>query len=207
MDKINSQFIAFFDAEFTADSAYDRGIQEMIQCALIVHKVEFNSNVILSISSQPVYTYTTFVKPTYNKQLSTYIRHLTGIQQSDVDNGRLFQKTLDEIYNILSEYKIKKVFTWGPDQLMIKNNCSVLEYSKKKARSIYNKFIDVSQIYSDLLGYDITLSQHKTCQIMHIKEFGEMHNAYNDAINLSQIVISDALKSPSLVAEKVIIET
>lgn len=189
MAKKNIQHVAFFDAEFTADSAHDRGIQEMIQCALIVHEVELSEdNVLLSMTDAPVYTYKTFVKPRYNKKLSKYIKDLTGIIQSDVDAGKPFDVVLDDIYNIFNIYQIAHVMTWGPDKTMLKYNCIVLDCDKRKAKSIYNRFDDVSQRLSDFLGYNMALSQHRACQLLHIKEFGEMHDAYCDAVNLSKII-------------------
>ena len=102
--------IAFFDAEFTALSAHDRGVQEMIQCSLIVHQVEssVNCDQLLRMNDIPTVVYKTYVKPMYNSELSNYIKDLTGIKQEDVDNGKSFCDAIDDMYMLCSEYKIEK---------------------------------------------------------------------------------------------------
>jgi inhibitor of KinA sporulation pathway (predicted exonuclease) len=189
MNNVNTRRIAFFDAEFTADTAKDRGIQEMIQCALVVHEIQItDERFLISMTEEPIHTYNTFVKPRYTKRLSKYIRDLTGIKQSDVNGGKDFDDVISDICDIINNYFIDDILTWGPDKTMLRYNCSVLSCDKQKVRMICNKINDVSQRFSDFLGYGTALSQHKACQMLHIKEFGEMHNAYCDAVNLSQII-------------------
>ena len=189
MQKTNTRRIAFFDAEFTADNAKDRGIQEMIQCALVVHEIEITDDMILiSMSDEPICTYNTFVKPKYTQRLSKYIRNLTKIKQSDVNDGKDFDTVMCEICEFINNHHIEKIFTWGPDKIMLRYNCSVLNCDKNKVNMICGKICDISQRFSDFFGAGHALSQHKVCQMLKIEEFGDMHNAYCDAINLSQIV-------------------
>lgn len=180
--------LAFFDAEFTANSNEDRGVQEMIQCAFLVHQIELLDGKIVHMADEPVFTYTTFLKPTYNKQLSDYIKNLTGINQEDVDSGKSFCSVVDEIYAVIKKYEIKKIITWGPDRQMVRGNCNVINCNLFKARAIYNKIEDVSKKISDLCGYRNIISQHKICEQFGIAEIGEQHNAYCDAKNLSKII-------------------
>jgi inhibitor of KinA sporulation pathway (predicted exonuclease) len=181
--------IAFFDAEFTALNEKDRGVQEMIQCALIVHQAEVSSDKkLINMSDDPIFVYKTFVKPVYNPKLSDYIKELTGIEQENVDTGKAFAETVDDIYKALKEHNVRSIIVWGPDRTLLKRNCDVLDCYNWHARTICRRFNDVSQILSDFCGYDVTISQHKACQLLHVQEFGELHDAYCDATNLSKII-------------------
>lgn len=187
MDKTTVQNIAFFDAEFTADSAKDRGVQEMIQCAFLVYKIIVSEDrKLLSISDEPEYVYTTYTKPIYHKELSDYIKQLTGIKQDDVDNGKTFSNTMEDIEKAIKQYQIAKIIVWGPDKLMLKYNCAISGYHR--SNRMFKKFNDVSQKLSDFFGYELTVSQHKMCELLHITEIGDSHNAYYDALNLKQII-------------------
>jgi inhibitor of KinA sporulation pathway (predicted exonuclease) len=189
MSKTQNRNIAFFDAEFTAITAEDRGIQEMIQCAFIVYEVCFSGDdKIVSIADSPSFVYNTFIRPTYNKELSDYIKGLTGISQENVDAGKDFCHVIDELYQAAKQYKIGHILTWGPDQILLKHNCDVLDYDNIKSKMLRKKFIDISKQMSDFLGYRVAISQHKTCQILGITEDGDQHDAYYDAINLSKII-------------------
>lgn len=190
MDKTAIINLAFFDAEFTALSAHDRGVQEMIQCSLIVHQIEMSAetNRLLKMTDKPAVVYRAFVKPIYNTTLSEYIKDLTKIRQEDVDSGKRFHNVIDDIYNLCNEYKIKKVLTWGPDRALVKTNCSTSGYNTHKSRVLCGKFQDVSKLISSRLGYDLPISQHKACELLNIPEDGNAHDAYYDATNLSKII-------------------
>lgn len=180
--------IAIFDAEFTAKSEKYRGVQEMIQCALIVYQIEVSDeNMLIAMAEQPLFVYKTFIKPMYTKDLSDYIKQLTGIKQEEIETGKNFYEVLDDIDNALRAFGVASIFTWGPDRVLLKNNCDVISCNQKKARRIYGKFKDVSIKLSDHFGYDVVISQHKACQLLKIKEIGSRHDAYSDATNLSQI--------------------
>mgnify|MGYP003290551956 CR=1 FL=1 len=187
-DMITKQ-IAFFDAEYTADSAKDRGQQEMIQCALLVFDATFSTNKqITSINSQPNLIYQTFVRPTINKRLSEYIRDLTGIKQQQVDDGVSIQEALLDIANILRSLKIKKILTWGPDWKLLKDNCKLIGCCNKDAKRLLRGLDDVSMIISQELGFEHAISQHKACELLDIKEDGRLHDAYDDAMNLYKVL-------------------
>lgn len=180
--------IAIFDAEFTAVSDKYRGIQEMIQCALYVHEASLSDNGTLIISKHPICELKKYVKPMYTRELTEYIMDLTGISQEMVDNGDPFKSTMDDIFNIIKLHDVKKIFTWGPDKYTIKANCTMTGYDKKKAETISDLIFDVSVIVSGMFGYDTAISQHKVCEILNVKEVGEMHDAKSDAKNLCNLI-------------------
>ena len=180
--------LALFDAEFTARTEKDRGIQEMIQCAFLVYEIQVKDNVLMFISEEPIFDYTTFVKPVYNQCLSEYIKELTGIEQEDVDCGKSFCEAIEDMYNAIKAYDVQKILTWGPDKRVIKGNCNIINCNLFKARTIYNKLDDVSRKISDMCGYNMAISQRKICNQLGVTEVGEHHNAYYDAKNLSKII-------------------
>ena len=189
MNKTTIEYLAFFDAEFTANSDKDRGVQEMIQCAFLIHEIEVSeNNKLVTMVDDPIFTYTAFVKPTYNKQLSDYIKELTGISQEEVDGGKSFCDVVEDVSSAINKYGVKKILTWGPDKQLLKGNCNVIDCNLFKARAIYNKIDDISKKMSDICGYRNIISQHKMCQQFGIIEMGEQHNAYYDAKNLSKII-------------------
>lgn len=189
MENVKNCSIAFFDAEFTAKTAKDRGITEIIQCAFLVFRVQVSENGdLIGISQVPIKTYETFVKPIYTKQLSDYIKDLTGISQQSVDNGISFKEVIDYIYNLVQKYHIKSIVTWGPDKGMLKRNFYFSDYDKKKAAQILNLFNDISFKVSKMYGYEYPVSQSNMCKILNIKEDGLHHDAYDDAVNLSKII-------------------
>jgi inhibitor of KinA sporulation pathway (predicted exonuclease) len=183
--------IAFFDSEFTAKSATDRGVQEMIQCAFLVHTITLSEDAkIVNVSNHPIYIYNQFVQPTYNKSLSAYIKSLTGITQDDVDGGVNICVALGEINKAIRKYGIKHIITWGPDRILLRDNCEIIDFKTRDAKNIYCKFKDVSERISKYFDFQYTASQHKICEMLNIKEDGHQHNAYYDALNLAKIMQS-----------------
>ena len=189
MENATLMNVAFFDAEYTALSADDRGVQEMIQCAFVIHQIgfsEFNKPVMMT--KEPLYVYATYVHPLYNKKLSDYIMSLTGIKQTETDNGRELNTVISDLYNLCEIYDVRRIITWGPDRVLLKSNCDLIDCDRDKEKKLIRKFRDVSKRFSDALGYDYTLSQHRVCELFKIGEIGARHDAFSDAINLSSIV-------------------
>ena len=155
-----------------------------------MHQIEISTvdNQLIKMTDNPLCTYKTFVKPIYNSKLSDYIKELTNINQEDIDCGKSFHDAVDDLCLLCSEYRIKKVLTWGPDRMLLKSNCSTSGYDPCKARILCYKFQDVSKLISNHLGYKVPISQHKTCQLLNVSEEGNSHDAYYDAINLSKII-------------------
>lgn len=181
--------VAFFDAEFTARTAKDRGIPEMIQCAFLVYSVTVSEHGdLLDIAPAPIKTYQTFVKPIYMNMLSEYIKELTGITQKNVDDGKKFKEAIDDIYNFIRQYNLKMIVTWGPDKGMLKKNFYFQNYDRRKVGEILDLFNDVSFKLSQMYGYGYPISQSNMCKLLNVKENGTHHDAYNDAVNLSRII-------------------
>ena len=188
MEKLLKQNIAFFDSEFTSNSLKDRGIQELIQCALIICTVtSTDDNKPIEIS-EPIFEYKTFVKTNYNKELSDYIKGLTGITERDVSSGESFNSVMEMLKQIVEEYEVKTIVVWGPDQMLLRHNCTLNGYEKKKMKKTFDKFKDVSVKISKAYGYKCSTSQKQICEDLKLKMDGQAHDAYYDALNLSKMI-------------------
>lgn len=189
--------IAFFDSEFTATSANNRGMQEMIQFALVIYECEKSGDdIVVRFSEDPIYTYSEFVKPTYQLKLSDYIKKLTGIKQDDVNDGATMSEAIDTIYNAIVKNNVKRTFVWGPDEMMLRKNFGIIEHDKKKTNKILRTMKDVSSDISKAYGFETPVSQHKMCELLKVEEKGRAHDAYYDALNLFRILNSFSGKIP-----------
>ena len=79
-------------------------------------------------------SYKTFVKTNYNKELSDYIKGLTGITERDVSSGESFNSVMEMLKQIVEEYEVKTIVVWGPDQMLLRHNCTLNGYEKKKMK-------------------------------------------------------------------------
>ena len=174
--------IAFFDAEYTAKNNTDKGIQEMIQCAMYI--AEYNENKTWSTIDE----YVTFVKPMYVPQLSDFIIEFTGIQQSDVDNAKTFVTVINELYELIKTYNVSTICVWGPDKSILKYNMELTQSPFKRSRMLLSKIEDVSEMVSKSLGLNYILSQTHACQELEIEPIGKQHDAACDAQTLQQIM-------------------
>lgn len=194
---VNSR-IAFFDAEFTANTAKDRGLQEIIQCALFIFTavLDDENETIVRIDDTPLLTYTSFVKPNYTHNLSQYIKKLTHIKQQDVENAKSAACVFEELLNLCKDYGVNTIYTWGPDKAIIKNNCSIINIDRTISNELCSYFSDLSQFVSNHLGHQKILSQHQACKALNVTEDGHNHNAYSDASNLSKLTKKILLEVP-----------
>ena len=180
--QIENTVVACFDAEYTARNETDKGIQEMIQCALIISKVDENG------VWNEVDRYVNFVKPMYIPKLSEFIIQFTNIHQEDVDNAPLFTVVVDEVYQLIKKHKVNSIFVWGPDKPVLKYNMELTSYPIWKSKQILGKMYDVSAMVSAGLGVDYIMSQAHACEDLDIHPVGKQHNAYDDAQNLQQVM-------------------
>lgn len=188
MEKLLKQNIAFFDSEFTSNSLKDRGIQELIQCALIVCTVTYTEDKKPISISSPIAEYKTFVKTNYNKELSEYIKALTGITNDEVKCGESFADVMMKLKALVEQYAVKYIIVWGPDQMLLRHNCTLNGFEKKTVKKILDKFKDVSVKISKSYGYKYSVSQKQICENLKLKMDGKNHDAYYDALNLSRMI-------------------
>ena len=179
--------VAFFDAEFTSKSdGQNRGEQELIQYAILIYKV-IEKHGHTTLSNDPIFEATSFVKPSMKPVLSKYIKKLTKITQQDVDEGKPLISAVDDIYHALKKYNTRDVYVWGPDRLVLRTNLLLSKSDTDNSRFVCGKFKDLSRKISQKLGYDRPITQHAASEKLHLAEIGSKHNAYYDALNLAQI--------------------
>lgn len=174
--------VAFFDAEYTARSNTDKGIQEMIQCALYISRYEEDGQ------WTELAEYVSYVKPLYVPTLSEFIIDFTGIQQEDVDNAKLFTSAINEIYELCKKYKVSKIYVWGPDKMVLKYNMELTRAPYRRSKILLSKIEDVSERVSTSLGFNYILSQVNACEELQITPNGKPHDAGRDAQSLRQIM-------------------
>lgn len=185
---VKKENIMIFDAEYTAETEKERGIQELIQCAFKIIPAIFENNNIKNIELTSQYENSFYVKPKYNKQLSTYISSLTGIYEKDLEDAVNFDDTIRFLTDICNQYNITKILTWGPDKIHLKYNCNIIGIDKQTTRNICNKFIDIAPKISYILGFQTPLSQCCACELLNVEQQGIEHNATYDVQNLTQLL-------------------
>lgn len=189
MQDSQRKYVAFFDAEYTADNQDNKGLQEMIQCSLLVYEADINKNgSVVSISSEIKDSFVSYIKPIYNKELSEYIIKLTGIQQSSVSSGVSITKALDSLLRLVKSYDIKTIYVWGPDAFILKENMRFVDYDINKSNAILSPISDVSEKVSNAMGFSKVLSQSAACILSGIEQDGRSHDAFSDSKNLVKIV-------------------
>lgn len=180
------KYVAVFDAEYTAKTNEYKGIQEMIQYALLILPLQYTNNSCLL--GEPIVKYTDFIKTTYNKSLSDFIVNLTGIKTENVESGKDLECAINEIISIIDQYKINSIYVWGPDYKILSYNLELIDFPREKAKSFLNRMVDISDGLSMELGSKKVLSQIKACKICKVKITGKNHNAPDDALNLVALI-------------------
>ncbi len=115
--------IIIYDTEFTAwEGSLQRAWsgpnehRELIQFSAI--KLEILESV------HPLEQLNCFVKPSINNTLSTYIKQLTGITQTEVDQGSSSQQLFQSLANFTESGKIP-MFSWGHDIEILKETAEL----------------------------------------------------------------------------------
>lgn len=128
-------------------------------------------------------TFTSYCKPRYNTQLSSYIKELTGITQNDISNS-------DDLVDVWNEFE---EWRGGIDAYSFGNDISVILYDIE----LYNEDIDVPirdfynsrellrELNFPVSEYDSSGNIHQS--IEHNYEI-DTHNARDDALSVALVV-------------------
>jgi inhibitor of KinA sporulation pathway (predicted exonuclease) len=132
-------------------------------------------------------TFSKFIKPVLNPTLSVYCRHLTSIQQSDVDVAKSFPKVFDEFMEWAEIPDQDYVFcAWGSkDLMMIESDSDIHRYDV----SWFRPYVDVKSQYHSRRNISKTNGLAKTLKLLNLEFEGEVHRALSDAYNLSKIIV------------------
>jgi inhibitor of KinA sporulation pathway (predicted exonuclease) len=135
------------------------------------------------ITQEILHTYSTYIN--VEEILDPFIINLTGIKQSDVDNGTTLFQVYDELKAIHKAYEcFRNPLTWGGgDTQELKKQLCITD---DEMFLFGRRWIDVKTIF---LTYQIANNQSKQAGLakalvkMGLQFKGKKHNAVDDAIN------------------------
>ena len=139
-------------------------------------------------------SYKTFVKPVKNAVLTDYCKNLTGISQTDVDNGKKCSDVFSEIFDICKKYCINIILTFGNfDKAAIINSARRYQKAKDQAKNLYiisAKILDMKPII--MKAAVKTKTKHepglsKIADSLGIKNDLPNHDALNDSVLLYKV--------------------
>lgn len=165
--------IVIFDTEFTAwEGSMERGWNGENEYREIVNigGIKVNTKTFEEIDS-----FTVFVKPKINPELSEYFIKLTGITQECIDmHGVVYSKALEMFDEWVG---MSHAYSYGGDEKVLKENCDLLGISFP----CKNIFFDVRHIF---LRNGIQVEKFHSGNI--VEAFGQTstrseHTALNDA--------------------------
>lgn len=174
--------ILFFDLEFTcwedslktnwSDPDYPA---EVIQIGLVIYDDE---------KEKEIDSFSSYVRPTINAQLSNYCKALTGIPQECVVQADRIDLVNSEIENWLSQYTLDKSYSWGRADLEFWSRHSLRENSVCPIHAI--PYTDMMKVVSKELNMPYMQCERKTAREQLEMKMSEkhIHNALSDAADL-----------------------
>jgi 3'-5' exoribonuclease 1 len=131
--------------------------------------------------------FSSFVKPIINPILSGFCKELTGIQQSDVDKSKTFDRVILDFLNWIEEDgEDYLLISWGEqDVKFFKSDCEL----HKIEDGWINRCLNAKTYYKKLSGIGRQLGLKSALAYEGLEFDGTAHRAITDAYNLSKIVI------------------
>lgn len=183
-----------YDTEFTAwpgsqesNWGNEGEHKEIIQLAAI--KVAYEDNELRLLSS-----FNVLVKPTINPQLSDYIKSLTGIEQSIVDDhGVDFESCAQQFFEFNDRGRIRCI-AWGTDEEVLQINYGINHLNWDYPKST---FADLKRMMFEY-GLDY---RHKNsgslAEMIGVKLDGHVHNALYDVKSMC-VFLNDMIQSEKI---------
>ena len=125
------------------------------------------------------------VKPTFYPILSPYCRHLTGIDQEEINRATSFPKVFSKFIEFVEDSPDYRLCAWGSmDQKILKHECS--------HHDIYfeglDHYIDIKQEYHEINRSKQKYGLMKSLRREGIEFEGDHHRAEPDAYNLAKLI-------------------
>jgi inhibitor of KinA sporulation pathway (predicted exonuclease) len=121
------------------------------------------------------------VLPVKNPQLSPYITHLTGIEQTTlIQKGLPFEEVLNRFYAFSLSGQLP-LLAWGKDNLVLKENCQINQCIMP---NFQQGFIDLRKMMGQLEYSLSQLSSGQLAEHLGVTINGQAHDALHDVLSI-----------------------
>lgn len=165
-----------FDLETTCWSTdYPKREREIIEIGAVI----------LDRFGNEIDRYERLVRPQKHPYLSSYCVQLTGIEQSDVDQGASFHVLYKEFNSWLDQVHDDMIFVaWGKyDEPILNAACHEFQLEAL----IHNNYLDAKKAYHVLRRLDYRIGLAKAMKAEGLEFEGNMHRALPDTLNLVRL--------------------
>ncbi|KAL9234822.1 hypothetical protein vseg_009647 [Gypsophila vaccaria] len=174
-------YFVVIDFEATCDKLKNPHPQEII---------EFPSVLVNSRSGEVEDSFQIYVRPTHNQHLTEFCKDLTGIQQSQVDEGVLLSEALYLHDKWLEEKGIKNtkfaIVTWSnwDCRVILESEC---RYKKIKKPSYFNRWINLKVPFGEAFD-GVRCNLKEAVELAGLTWEGRAHSGLDDAMNTARLL-------------------
>lgn len=174
----NPKQYIIFDLEATCWEEKNDKVKEVIE----VGAVKLNNDL------ETVDSFSEFVKPTINPELTDFCKNLTSIKQEDVDNARTFNDVVSEFERwIFTSDDNATLVSWGYyDKKQIMEEAKLKNYSGDIVKLLEEKHISLKHKFAQLRK-EKPCGMQKALNKLNLPLEGTHHRAKDDAENIAQI--------------------
>lgn len=167
-----------FDLEATCWEEKNDKVKEIIE----IGAVKLNERL------EIIDTFSEFVRPTINPDLTEFCKTLTSIKQEDVDDAKTFDDAIEDFEKwILSFGEDIKLISWGYyDKKQILEDSRHKNYSGKIINLLEKKHISLKHEFAKIRK-SRTCGMKKALDILNLPLKGSHHRGIDDAKNIAEI--------------------
>ncbi|XP_068664291.1 uncharacterized protein [Aristolochia californica] len=175
------QYFVVIDFEATCDKEKNPHPQEII---------EFPSVLVKGETGEVVNNFRKYVRPTYNQILTDFCKELTGIQQSQVDEGISLSDALLQHDKWLEDNGVKQknfaVVTWTnwDCRVMLESEC---RFKKIRKPPYFNRWINLKVPFQEVFG-GARCNLKEAVRMAGLTWEGRAHSGLDDAHNTAHIL-------------------
>jgi len=141
------------------------------------------------LNGESLQTYSQYIRPKVNWNLSDYCKNLLKISQKKIDQARDFPTIAQEINNLLRKYGEHSLFlcSWGKDW-----DCIADDAKRNGIKDPFNGIpcMDLRKVSAKIFGFEVQLISREIVinQLDMPKSFNR-HDALGDALELKNIFL------------------